>query len=81
MTKELKKEEKNTERAQSGFRSNHSTSTTLHDVQDYILKNNMNDGYVIQVFHFLILSKHFDTLNHDIPIKKLKHYGVDKINK
>ncbi len=30
--------------AQSGFRSNHSTSTTLHDVQDFILKN-MDSGY------------------------------------
>ena len=34
--------------AQSGFRSNHSTSTTLHDVQDYIL-NNMDDGYATGV--------------------------------
>ena len=41
--------------AQSGFRSNHSTSTTLHDVQDYIL-NNMDDGYANGVI-FLDLKK------------------------
>ena len=33
---------------QSGLRSNYSTSTTLHDVQDYILKN-MDSGYVTGV--------------------------------
>ena len=61
--------------AQSGFRKNHSTSTILLDVQDYILKN-MDDGYVTGVI-FLDLKKAFDTVNHDILIKKLKQHGVD----
>ena len=61
--------------AQSGFRSNHSTSTTLHDVQDYILKN-MDNGYATGVI-FIDLKKAFDTVDHDILIKKLKHYGID----
>ena len=54
--------------AQSDFRSNHSTSTTLHDVQEYILKN-MDNGYATGVL-FLDIKKAFDTVNHDILILK-----------
>ena len=61
--------------SQSGFRSNHSTSTTLHDVQDYILKN-MDNGFVTGVL-FIDLKKAFDTVNHDILVKKLRYYGID----
>ena len=61
--------------AQSGFRPNHSTTTTLLDVQDYILKN-MDSGYSTGVL-FIDLKKAFDTVNHDILIRKLKQYGVD----
>lgn len=61
--------------AQSGFRTNHSTSTTLLDVQDFILRN-MDDGYATGVI-FLDLKKAFDTVNHDILISKLKKYGID----
>ena len=42
--------------SQSGFRSNHSTTTTLLDVQDYILKN-MDEGFVTGVI-FWILKRH-----------------------
>jgi len=63
--------------AQSGFRINHSTATTLLDVQDYILKN-MDDGYVTGII-FLDLKKAFDTVNHEILLSKLKAYGIGEI--
>jgi len=59
---------------QSGFRSNHSTNTTLLDVTDYIL-NNMNDGNVIGAI-FLDLKKAFDTVDHDLLLKKMFSYGI-----
>ena len=60
--------------AQSGFRSNHSTTTTLLDVQDFILKN-MDEGYATGAI-FLDLKKAFDTVNHEILIDKLCNYGI-----
>ena len=60
---------------QSGFRSKHSTNTALLDVTDHIL-NSMNNGMVTASI-FLDLKKAFDTVDHDILIKKLKLYGVD----
>ena len=60
--------------SQSGFRSNHSTTTTLLDVTDFIL-NNMNEGKATGAI-FLDLKKAFDTINHDLLIKKLDKYGI-----
>ena len=46
----------------------------LLDVTDYILQN-ANDRKVTASI-FLDLKKAFDTLNHDLLIKKLNSYGV-----
>ena len=59
---------------QSGFRSNHSTNTTLIDVTEYIL-NNMNEGKVTGAI-FLDLKKAFDTVSHKLLLKKLNSYGI-----
>ena len=59
---------------QSGFRCNHSTSTTLIDVTDHILSN-MNEGKVTGAI-FLDLKKAFDTVSHRLLLKKLHSYGI-----
>ena len=59
---------------QSGFRRNHSTNTALLDVTDHILKN-ANDGKVTASI-FLDLKKAFDTVSHEMLIKKLNSYGI-----
>ena len=60
---------------QSGFRKNHSTTTTLLDVSDHIL-NNMNQGKLKGAL-FIDIKKAFDTVNHDLLLKKLQNYGID----
>ena len=59
---------------QSGFRTNHSTNTTLIDVSDHIL-NNMNNGKVTGAI-FLDLRKAFDTVSHKLLLKKLHSNGI-----
>lgn len=60
--------------SQSGFRKHHSTTTTLLDVQDFILSN-MDKGNVTAAL-FLDLKKAFDTINHWLLIDKLKKHGI-----
>ena len=58
---------------QSGFRKNHSTDTCLSFLNDKILKD-FDDGLVTGMI-LIDLQKVFDTINHDILLKKLGIIG------
>ena len=58
---------------QSGFRKNHSTDTCLSFLNDKILKG-FDDGLVTGMI-LIDLQKAFDTINHDILLKKLGIIG------
>ena len=59
---------------QFGFRTNHSTEHALIEIVDQIRlsidKNQLTCGI------FIDLSKAFDTVDHNILINKLDHYGI-----
>ena len=59
---------------QFGFLKNHSTEHAILDLKEYLLKN-INKKQVTALL-FLDLQKAFDTVSHDILLKKLHHYGV-----
>ena len=59
---------------QSGFRPKHSTQTCLIDVSDYLL-DNMSSGLFTGAV-FLDLKKAFDTVHHNVLIKKLESVGM-----
>ena len=58
---------------QSGFRKNHSTDTCLSFLNDKILKG-FDDGLLTGMI-LIDLQKAFDTINHDILLKKLSIIG------
>ena len=59
---------------QFGFRKDHSTSLALMLLVDKILKALHEGEYVLGVF--IDFSKAFDTVDHEILLRKLWHYGI-----
>ena len=59
---------------QYGFRPGHSTELAAARFVNELVVD--IDNYKIPTSVLIDLSKAFDTLNHDILISKLKHYGV-----
>ena len=59
---------------QFGFLKKHSTEHAILDLKEYLLKN--LDKKNVTALLFLDLQKAFDTVSHDILLKKLRHYGV-----
>jgi len=59
---------------QFGFRKNYSTSYALTSLTETIRKNLDNGEFACGVF--IDLQKAFDTVDTEILIKKLEHYGI-----
>ena len=62
----------------SGFRPVHSTTSALLDATTEWLSN-MDKGQLNSVV-FIDLAKAFDTVDHEILLRKLQIYGVDSMS-
>lgn len=60
--------------AQHGFQKQKSTTSAILTLTDDILKSFDNKNFTIALF--LDLSKAFETVNHNILLTKLEHYGI-----
>ena len=60
--------------SQYGFRKNHSSCMSLIDLYNRISHACDNNQFAIGIF--LDLSKAFDTVDHEILLNKLSHYGI-----
>ena len=61
-------------RKQFGFRKQHSTIHALHSAVTQVVNGLNNNEAVFGVY--LDFSKAFDTIQHDILLEKLEHYGI-----
>ena len=59
---------------QFGFQKSHSTDHALLQLADQIYESFELNEYITGVF--IDLSKTFDTVDHDIMLKKLENYGI-----
>ena len=59
---------------QFGFRKKHSTSHALLDLTEEV--RNALDNSEFSAGIFIDLQKAFDTVDHNILVKKVEHYGV-----
>ena len=59
---------------QFGFRKNHSTELAIANIHNTLLQNLDDDKITCSIF--LDLAKAFDSVNHNILIRKLEKYGI-----
>ena len=59
---------------QFGFRSKHSTGHALTDLTEAIRKAMDESSFAVGVF--IDLQKAFDTVDHEVLLSKLNHYGI-----
>ena len=64
--------------SQYGFRSKHSTNDAIAELISNVTEN-LEDKYSTLCM-FLDLSKAFDTIDHNILLNKLSHYGIRGIS-
>ena len=60
--------------SQYGFRTGHSCENAISELLAETIKSNQEGLYTVSMF--LDLSKAFDTLEHEVLLKKLERYGI-----